>query len=388
VRRAPPQVESRLGELELSAAARLGTDDNVYRSPAEPYVDLSVPGQPLVTPAPQSASFMPAELTVAYLLGNESGDTAFRFGYDLDGDFYDAEFANASRVDQRLSMGADIVLGERERRRRAVATSFYARTHREANFDHDDGLERDITVLVNGLPVVEDIGDRFSYKASGVAGVFEHELGRWTWGFDMRFERREYERTQFVANFDQEYFYTGIDIDYALSSAMTLHVGLVRYRLLYDDRPARDLDGALLTTNPSQYYDYVGAQFGLTRELGRAVALEFDYSRVERTDRFVGYYDYVRDAVRLRAKFRPTERFDLALGAVARSYDYPRAFAFHLAAAGPRELEELGAELTAEFRATPRLAIFAALDTLDVTSTDLRAEHARTRTTLGVEWRR
>jgi hypothetical protein len=376
------------GGLELSAAARLGTDDNVYRTPAEPYVDLSVPGQPLVTPEPRSASFMPVELAAAYVLGNESGDTAFRVGYDLDGDFYDTEFANASRVDQRVSMGAAIVLGERERRRRTVETSFYARTHRQANFDPDDGLDRDITVLVNGLPVVEDIGDRFSYKASGVEGVFGHEVGRWTWGFDMRFERREYERTELVANFDQEYFYTGVDIDYSLGSATTLRFGLVRYRLLYDDRPARDLAGALLTTNPAQYYDYAGAQLGLTRALGSAISLELDYSRVERTDRFVGYYDYSRDALRVRARFKPMDRFDMAIGVVARSYDYPRAFAFHAAAAGARELKEMGAELTAEYRATRRLALFAAIDTLDVTSTDLRAEHSRVRTTFGVEWRR
>src|SRR5262245_25691379 len=34
---------TRIGRLELAAAARLGTDDNVYRSPANPYVDLSDP---------------------------------------------------------------------------------------------------------------------------------------------------------------------------------------------------------------------------------------------------------------------------------------------------------------------------------------------------------
>lgn len=191
-----------------------------------------------------------------------------------------------------------------------------------------------------------------------------------------------------MANFDQEYFHTGIDIDYALGSATTLRVGLARYRLLYDERPARDLTGALLTTSPSQYYDYAGVELGMTRQLGRAVALEVDYSRVERTDRFVGYYDYTRDALRLRATFKPSDRFDIAVGAVARSYDYPRAFAFHASAAGPRELEELGAELTGEFRVTRRLALYASLDTLEVTSTDLRAEHSRSRTTLGVEWRR
>jgi hypothetical protein len=53
-----------------------------------------------------------------------------------------------------------------------------------------------------------------------------------------------------------------------------------------------------------------------------------------------------------------------------------------------RELDELGAELKAEYRVTRRLALWAELSTLDVTSRDARAEYARTQTVLGAEWRR
>ena len=123
-RRAPLATESALGEFQLRASASLGQDDNAYRTPATPYVDLSTAAQPLVTPVPQSASFKPLTLAAAYVIGNESGDTDFSFRYDLDGDFYDAEFSSATRVDQRFSMGADIVLGEREPRRRYAVASY------------------------------------------------------------------------------------------------------------------------------------------------------------------------------------------------------------------------------------------------------------------------
>ena len=89
---------------------------------------------------------MPAELHAAYVLGNEAGDTEFLFRYDMNGAFYDAEFANATEVDQSLSMGADIVLGERDRRRRAVDTAFFVGSHRETNFDPDDGVARDVAI--------------------------------------------------------------------------------------------------------------------------------------------------------------------------------------------------------------------------------------------------
>lgn len=373
-------ADERIGRLELVASARLGADDNVYRTPPNAYVDLADPLQATVTPVVQAASFMPAELHAVYVLGNEAGDTEFLFRYDLDGAFYDAEFSNANEVDQRFSMGADIVLGERERRRRTVDTEFYVGTHDETNYDPDDGFARD----VDG----DDLSDRFSYKSSGVRGQFEQTMGRITWGFELRFERDEYGRTDAVANFDHDYYYTGVDIDYAFSDVMTLELGLRGYRTLFDARPARDLNGELLDTNPAQEYGHLGLKLGVTRRLGAAVELEADYLRLERTDEFLGYYDYTQDALRVAAVFRPAPRFRLELAAIARSYDYPRAFAFHVAAGGPRELAETRLALEAEFELTRRLALWAELDSVDVTSTDARAEYLRTQTMLGVEWRK
>jgi tetratricopeptide (TPR) repeat protein len=378
--RATVEPEGRVGEFRLLAAARLGQDDNVYETPADPYVDLSDATQPVVTPVVRSGSFMPVELHAAYALGNETGDTDFNFRYDLDGDFYATELANATVVDQRILMGADIVLGERERRSRLLDTAFFMRTHRETNFNPDDGLARDI----NG----EDISDRFSYKAAGVRGEFAHRLGDWSWGFDITAERREYERTTAVANYDHDYFYAAVDIARDLSDVMTLRGTLLNYRRVYDTRPARDLTGALIDTNPAQEYGYMGLEVGVVRELGRAIELSADYLRLERVDEFLGYNDFTEDGLRLRATFRPSTRFDLSLGAIARTYNYPRAFAYNVAAGGPLELEELAAELALEFRLTQRLTMFGELTMLDTTSTDARAAYARSRAMLGVEWRR
>ena len=366
----------------------MGTDDNVYRSPSKPYVDLSDPTQPVVTSVVQSASFMPAELHALYALDNETGDTEFKFRYDMNGAFYDSEFSNANQVDQTLSMGAGIVLGQRERRRRTVDTAFFVGTHSETNFDPDDGLARDVVTQVNGQNVVEDLSERFAYKAAGVQGHFVHDLGRATWSLDLRFERDEYDRTEAVANFDHDFFYTGINVDWRFSDVMTLHGGLRKYRTVYDDRPARDLTGALLDANPAQEYDHLGLQLGVERQLGRAVELEADYLRLDRADGFLGYYDYTQDVLRVRFGFHPTARFDIGLAALARLYEYPNAFADHAAAGGVRELEEVGVTLEAEYRVTPRLALRAGLEVVDVTSTDARAEYLRTQAMLGVEWRK
>jgi hypothetical protein len=169
---------------------------------------------------------------------------------------------------------------------------------------------------------------------------------------------------------------------------MTLGFGVRKYRTTYDDRPARDLTGALLDTNPAQEYDYAGLQLEVARRLGRAVDLEADYLRVERTDGFLGYYDYSLDVLRVGFGFHPAQRFDIKLSALARSYDYPNAFAYHVAAGGARELEEAGLTLEAEYRFSPHLALSAEVGLLDVTSTDARAAYLRSQAMLGIEWRK
>jgi len=241
---------------------------------------------------------------------------------------------------------------------------------------------------VNGQPVVEDISDRFSYKDAGVRGHFVHTLGRVTWALDLKFERDDYDATDAVANFGHDFFYTGVDIHYDFSEVMTLRAGLRKHRTVYDERPARDLTGALLDTNPAEEYNHIGLQLGLTRQLGRAIDLEADYLRLDRADGFLGYYDYTQDVLRVRFGFHPTRQLDVALAAQARIYDYPNAFAYHVAAGGARELEEVGMTVEAEYRFTPRLALKAELDSVDVTSTDARAEYLRSRAVLGVEWRK
>ena len=257
-RTAAESPDERIGDLLFSAAARLGQDDNVYRSPAEPYVDFSDPAQPIVTPTVQAASFVPVDILAAYVLRNEADDTDFRFAYELDGDFFATEFANADRIEQRVSIGADIVLGEAEHRRRTVRSAFFLRDHQETDFDPDDGFSRDI----DGV----DISERFSYQAYGIEGAFDHTLGDWRWGFDMRLERREYLPTPLVENYDHEYYFTTASVEYDFSRAMTLSFGLRRYRRLYDSRLARDLNGDLLTTNDPQRYDYRGVQLGVARQ--------------------------------------------------------------------------------------------------------------------------
>ena len=92
--------------------------------------------------------------------------------------------------------------------------------------------------------------------------------------------------------------------------------------------------------------------------------------------------------LRVGFDFHPARSLDIKLSALARSYDYPNALAYHVAAGGARELEEAGLTLEAEYRFTRHFALWAEIDSLDVTSTDARAAYLRTQAMLGVEWRK
>ncbi len=366
------------GGFRLLMSARYGQDDNIYRTPANPYVDLGAPGQPLVTPIVESSAFIPVDILAQYTLQNEARDTMFLFGYRLDADYYESEFANADRISQRLEVGADIdVVGENRRRR--LQSAFYLTNHYESNFDPDDGFDREI----DG----EDISERFIYRGAGVEADYSHTLGRWMYGFDVRFEGRQYQRVPLVPSYDHNLQFARARLAYSVSSKTTLNLGILKYARAYDERLARDANGAFLTTNGFLEYDYSGVEIGVSYKPVRAVELSVDYLQLDRQDGFVGYYDNTQDRLRLKLNYRPNPRLQLSFAATSRVYDYPNAFAFDDPSAGPLELDDVGAEIRGEFQITQRLSAWAQLITEDVVSTDPRLEYARARSNLGVLWR-
>ena len=367
-------------DLRVRTLVRYAQDSNVYRAPSAPYVDLSDPTNPTIAPVVHSGSFIPVDVLAEYVLLNEAEDTEFFVGYRANADFYDAPFSNATRVSQTFSFGADIVLAEEENRRRTLDSAFLIRNHRETNFNPDDGLDRDI----DG----EDISARFEYESAGTEIAYGHEIGSWQWGFDLRAERRQYQNAPIVFDYDHEYYYNGVWVEYAINSLTDVSFGMRRYRRIYDQRRARDLTGTLLSTNATLEYDYRGAQLGVSRQLGEAFEIGLDYLRLERIDGFVGYYDYTQDVVRLGAEYRPNSRLVMSAAAVRRVYDYPNAFAFNVAAGGRRELETTSNELQLEYAISDKLSIWASIESDGTVATDPRAAYDQSLSMLGVKWRR
>jgi hypothetical protein len=374
-----PQVEA-AGRLRLLMSARLGQDDNVYRSPSSPYVDFGAPGQPVVTPVVQAASFVPIDVLAEYTMQNEPRDTLFRFSYRLDGDFYESEFSNANRISQRFEIGADVAdTDETGRRRRLLRSSFYIVGRDETNFDPDNGIDRDF----NGV----DISRRLAYKGAGIELNFEHALRRWSYGVDARFEGRQYDDVAPLPGYDHDLSFLRLGTAYSLTRKVTLEAGLLRYRRSYDERLARNLDGDFLTTNAILEYDYSGLELGISYAISPAIEVAADYLFLDRKDGFEGYFDSIQDRLLLSARYRLNDRVRLSASLRARALYYPNAFAFHDNADEFLDTIDRGAELRAEFRITPEISIWAQLMTDKVKSTDPRLAYERSRTMLGLLWR-
>lgn len=375
----PPWRESKppIGDLYFVVAARYGTDDNIYRTPAAAYVDLAQTGQPLVVPVKQAASFMPLDLLALYTIPAEQQDTDFLFSYRLNADFYDSAYSNANDVTQQLAIGADVSLkGKHER---SLETTFFGVIHDETNFDPDTGLDRD----VGG----QDISNRFSYNGAGLKSSYEHSLPSWGFGFDTRVERRSYDDAPAVTTYDHEFYHVSLWTERRIGESMELVFALQSYRREYDARRARDSNGVLSIANPTLAYSYAAAEVGVEKRLGSRLDLNVGYKRVERTDNFEGYADYSQNMLRFGFEYRPGRRLRIELWASARSYEYPNSFAFNDPVAGPLDIDSTDAGIDFDYRLSSRFSIWSELLMRDESSTDPRLEYSRNRAIIGIKWR-
>jgi len=372
------QRQDPIGEFSFLALARIGEDDNVYRTPSEPYIDFAQPGQPLIDPVVQSGTFLPIDLDAQYrLYGNEWND--FIFAYTLAGDFYlDSALSNANRVEQELSFGADVTLDAKEGRSRSFFPEFIFGHHDRRNFDPDNGFDRE----VDGI----DVSDRFKYFSWGPAAEYRHRFGKVGYGVRFEAQMRAYEDPILVPSYSHDVFLLGGYVSYRVRPRIHLRFGYDAYLRDYEERIARDENGNRLSTNPTLEYRYQALQATLGFRINRRLWLRADYRRTQRDDQFVGYNDYTQNAYRVQLDTRPFRKLRVSLSLTQRLFDYPNAFAFNEPIAGPRELDAMSGAVWAEYRITQRLSAWAEIKLTDVTSTDTRTQYDRTRSMIGAKW--
>lgn len=371
--------ESRFTDLEFSVHVSFGNDDNVFRSPEDPYVDFSDPALPVVTPTVQSGAYMPLDLKAKYKI-NAFNYEGFFGAYRLAGRYYqDQELENANEYIHEISFGSEYERNNEETgRSRRLFSAFRIAQSKEVYYDPDDGTARTV-----GTTMLED---RFNYLRYGPELTARQAWNRLALGLRIKGQLWNYEEIADVPEYDHEYFYFSGFAQYRFTSTSLLKFSAAKSSRRFGDRRARDLDGSLDVGNPNLRYDYLDLSVVARQRITRDMWFGVEYQRRDRVDRHVGYNDYIRDSYGFEYRWHPGARFDVALKGYYRLYDYPNALAFNNPNAGRKTLEAVDGTFSIAFRMTRHLSLVLDADYRERESTDSRLPYERRQYVLGVRW--
>ncbi|MDX1516617.1 MAG: hypothetical protein R3288_07250 [Woeseiaceae bacterium] len=373
------QREFRFTDLELSAEVSFGSDDNVFRSPDEPYNDFSDPALPLVTPTVQSGAYMPVDLRALYRI-NALKFEGFYGAYRLAGRYYqDKELDNANEFSHELSFGSEYRRKNEETgRERRVWSAFKIAQHDEVYYDPDDGSAR----TSNNV----NLEDRLDYLRYGPELLLRQSWDRFAVALQMKGQLWNYEQTEQVPEYDHEYFFVNAYAQYRFTSTSLLRVAAAKSSRRFGDRRSRELDGTLDINNPNLRYDYLDLSLLARQRITRKLWFGVEYERAERVDQYVGYNDYTRDSYGAEINLDIGDRFEIEIEGFYRLYDFPNAFAFNNPAAGRKTLETAEGTVQVTYRMTRHLDLILEAEYREKESTDSRIAYERMQYVLGVRW--
>jgi tetratricopeptide (TPR) repeat protein len=369
--------ERKFTNFELRARLGAAIDDNVYRSPATSYVDLSDPAQPVVTPDVQEGTYVPVSVHAKYQVNSLENEGFFGM-YRLGGRYYvDEALKNANEYLHELGFGSEYRRREESRERR-VYSAFKFAQHEETYYDPDTGLERN----AGGV----DIGDRMSYIRYGPEFWIRERFGKLTIGGRAKGQLWNYEETLAVPEYDHEYWQISVNTQYQFTSTSLVRLTAEYYTRRFGDRPSYELDGTQPVGNPPIRYDYTEYAVEARQRITGAFWFGVAYARTSREDHYVGYNNYFRDDYGAQLHLSIGNRFDLDASAAYQIYNYENAFAFHQPTAGRKTLETATGTVTATFQMTDTLSLVGEFYYRDVASNDTRIEYARNQMLLSVRW--
>ena len=368
----------KLGEFEGYARVGFGSDDNVYLTPAETYIDVSNPGQPAtVDPIIQSGSFVPVSLGAKYTLNTYENESFF-FRYRGTGRYYpDVLLSNANEQTHEIGFGSESSK-DRENGTSQLFTAFTMAYHDEVFFDRDDGE----------VPIINDIEvfNRYAYIRFGPeirARRKWDKLAVEVWG---KAQLWNYENALELPEYDHEYFRAGGLLQYRFTKTSLLRLTAQYYQRNFGDRPAFELDGSQPVGNPGVEYEY--ADYGLTarQRLTRNFWFGVKYVFTDRVDNYLGYNDYTRDGFGAEVHLRLGNRFRLDAEALYRIYNFTNAFAFNNPVAGRKTLESADGRLSISYDMPWNLRLVGDYTYRDVTSNDARIAFERSLFMLSLQW--
>jgi hypothetical protein len=235
-------------------------------------------------------------------------------------------------------------------------------------------------------PDGDDVHERMDYLRYGPQIAFRQSYERLAFGASAKGQLWNYTDTEFVPEYDHEYFDFGAFAQYRFTDSSLVRFRLGKSSRRFGDRPAFNLDGEQLDTNPSVRYDYLDLGLTARQRITDNMWFGVSYERRERTDKFEGYNDYTVDSYGGHAYWQIGYRFKIDAGGVYELYNFPRAFPYNDNTLVRKTLELARAELTASYRLTRRMYVVLEGNYTKKVSNDVRIGYERTQYMISVRW--
>lgn len=297
----------------------LAYDSNIYRAPSGAYFDEAAAAT--VNPSVHSGLFVPLRAKGKFVKKTEHNNRLIgklSFKYDK---YLDSKYSNADKGNLILQAGNEHVYSRKKSRERKLFVGFKFKKSKESYLDRDTGDEKLTTALT-------DISDRYQYQQTGLFAAYESRLFYPQYKLKAEYFSRSYKRTV-VKEYDYDSLLLGGEVKFRLARFSKLKLNYDLYTKDYDQRQARDANGTLSASVSREYwYHELNAQ--LRQKLSKALLLRLNYQYKMRQDQYVGYYDYDKHKLRIRADYKIGKRQLVRVDAAYWSRDYPNAFAYDL----------------------------------------------------------
>lgn len=370
--------EARAAEkrYSLEVATGLGYDSNAFLAPNDSYFDPLL-DQPVV-PDRKSGFFIPVSIEGDYSYGK------FFSSLDFEGKVYPRrELNDADTYISDLDLGLEFLLREKDRRKDSFRIGPSVGYHREIYVDRDTGQEK-TTPLTQ-----QNVGDRYTYYRYGLEAKLRMRTLPVKLDLKGAVAKYEYDEVPVLESLDYTLYRIGANAEFDLFTDTWLDVNADYYIKDFEDRRSRNHAGDLVD-GTDRKYTYYGAGASLGRRLGPNWTAYLDYDYLKRVDKFAGYWNYDRNRLGTRVRYRDKDgrrlRFELAYW----QRDYPRAFAFDQPISElnfiPRRVdyETWEAEVKGELPLSRLWKVWAEYAYINQSSADPRYDYRRHQISLGV----
>ncbi len=365
--------------LDLSIDAGFGYDSNAYRTHFGSYTDFAPTVAVPVTPKVQSGSFFPIDLKASYLSGTEPGMHLEASG-QASGRFYSASaLRNANEYDFGARLGLNTVFARKRARSNELYAGVLAGHHQNIYVDRDNGDTKVTSAQV-------DISNRYVYSNFGAEVRFSREIGAVQYGLNAVVEKRNYDDTVVVDQYDHTYAEFGGDINFRVARPSQLKLSYAHTLRDFTERSARDLNGVYGIANGLLKYTEDSIEVASRNMLGPdwVGTVYYDYTR--RTDNFLGYADYKANEFGGRLIYAHGEHARTHLVVSRQQRNYAHAFAYNQPTQPRLALDRNKAALKTEYTGRRGESVWVALEYASWNTNDLRYDYDRGQLTVGAKW--